>query len=40
MTAKQKRISELIDVMKAKINQLENGFINDKNLEELIEKMK
>lgn len=39
MSGKQKRISKLIDVMKTKINQLENGYINDKNLEELIEKM-
>lgn len=40
MTDKQKRISKLIDAMNAKINQLKNGYITDKNLEELIEKMK
>ena len=40
MTDKQKRILKLIDVMKAEINQLRNGYITDKNLEELIEKMK
>jgi hypothetical protein len=40
MSNKQERIQKLIDVMKNKINQLEDGYINDKNLEELIEKMK